>query len=378
MKINDNKLNSDLENREKSNVKYDNEFILNGENVYLQKNASLENKKKLITNDYKNYLNHKLNVIRQNSVNLEKDPIMIYFEKLFDKIEEMRYKPDEKGFDLQEDTSYHIEKITILIHLHGKEFEDYPDLKGKTAGQIDYIIDKEKKLLELYFDHEHPPCFPIARGVNLGDDKIKKINNIWKDYNQIINENYKDFKLNFKNDISGYTLVLNKMYSPILLGGILGLAIGLSGMREILFGKNHYISNLLEGIYIVSKAAVPFFYIQVGVQFLTMKKLDLNLTLSKTHIYFSLVYRYLIIPGLGLVWIYIMSNFYGGIVKESKVIRITMFFPFCLPCAPSISMLVNLVGYFREETAALLIVQNFSMLVGLTVLYLVYFIVIGS
>lgn len=356
--------------------KYETDLI---EHKYLKKNDSNEFKKNLITDDYKNFLNHKLGIIRKNTINLESNPVMIYFGKLFEKIEEFRFNPNETGFDIHEDKIYHIEKISILIHLHGKEFKDDPDLKEKKSEQIYQMKEKEEnKLLQIYFDHEHPPYFPIARGLNLTEENLEKIKSIWGDFDFILKENFKDFSLAIKKEPADFTLVLNKVYSPILLGSILGLVIGLSGMRDILFSSNHYIQNLVEGILVISKAAVPFLYISVGVQFLTMQKINLNITLSKKHIIISLIHRYLIIPAIGLLWVYIWTNYYGGVVKESKVFRISLFIPFCVPCSANISMLVNLIGYFKEETSVILLVQNLSMLIGLTILYLVYFIVIGS
>lgn len=359
--------------------KYEADLMIHDEHKNLKKDRSYELKKQLLTNDYKNFLNHKLKIIRKNTINIERNPIIIYYEKLFEKIEEFRFNPKEIGFDLHEDNIYHIEKMTILMHLHGKELKDDPELKEKKDHEIYEMKEiEEKKLLEIYFDHEHPPSFPIARGLNLNEDKIEQIKQIWEGYNHTLKQNFKDFELVIKKEPADFTLVLNKIYSPILLGSILGLVIGLSGMRDILFSSNHYIQNFQEGILVISKAAVPFLYISVGVQFLTMQKIDLNMTLSKKHIIISLIHRYIIMPGIGLIWVYIWANYYGGMVKDSKVFRIAIFIPFCVPSSANISMIVNLIGYFKEETSVILLVHNLSMLVGLTILYLIYFIVIGT
>lgn len=359
-------------------LKYENDIVIADDNKHLKRDESYDRQKKSITHDYKKFLDKKLTIIRKNTINLDKSPIMIYFGKIFEKIEEFRYKEGEVGFDIHEDNVYHIEKINILIHLHGKEFEDDPELKGKQKDQIYNIHKKEEeKLLEVYFDHDHPPSFPIARGLNINEELAEKIENIWKEYKTTLKNSFPDFEFSAKRDPTDLSLILNKVYSPILLGSILGLLIGISGMREVLFSTNHYISNLVEGILVISKAAVPFLYISVGVQFLTMPKMDLNMVLTKKHIILSLIQRYVILPGLGLLWVYLWKTYYGGLIETSRVFRISLFIPFCVPSSANISMLVNLIGYFREESSVLLFIQNLSMLVGLTILYMIYFIVIG-
>jgi len=75
-----------------------------------------------------------------------------------------------------------------------------------------------------------------------------------------------------KADIS---LVINKIHSPAVVGTILGLVVGISGMRDILFSSNHYISNLVEGIYIITKVLFHFYMLQLDFLFLLFMDLTL-------------------------------------------------------------------------------------------------------
>lgn len=360
-------------------LNYDSDIVVSDDNKHLKRNKKLERRKKQFAREYKNFLDYELKVIKKNTFNLDKSPIMIYYAKLFEKIEEFRYKEGEAGFDVNEDNLYHIEKINILIHLHGKEFKDDPELNGKNKQEIyNFCEQKEKSLLDVFFDHNYPPSFPIARGLNLTVEDVRHVNSIWEEYVNILKKAFPDFELNVEKEPTDILLIINKIYSPILLGSILGLVVGISGMREVLFSYNHYISNLVEGIAVISKAAVPFLLISVGVQFLAMRKIDLNVTLSKKHIIVSLIHRYVIVPAIGFLWVYLWMNFYGGVARESKVFRMCIFIPFCLPCSANICMIVNLIGYFQDETSVILLIQNIAMLVGLTILYMIYFVIFES
>ncbi len=64
-------------------------------------------------------------------------------------------------------------------------------------------------------------------------------------------------------------IILKYLYFPIIIGGVLGLIIGSSGMRNILLSSNHYISNLVDGIYLITKITIPVMYIPIGISFVS-------------------------------------------------------------------------------------------------------------
>jgi len=170
---------------------------------------------------------------------------------------------------------------------------------------------------------------------------------------------------------------LNKLYSPAIVGCILGLIIGISGMRDLLHSKNHYLQNFLEGFNIITKSTVAFVYISTGVSFATFTGFKWNLPINKKHLIVTFIVRYIILPFIGILWILAWKTFYGGIVEESKVFRISLFIPFCIPSSSNLIIILNLLKYFLGETNILLIWQNGLMVFQLLALYVVYFVQIG-
>lgn len=167
-----------------------------------------------------------------------------------------------------------------------------------------------------------------------------------------------------------FSLVLKKIHYPAVIGCILGLLIGISGMRDILFSSNHYITDVYSAITIVTKSTVPFLYIAVWISMTSISSIDLMHTpISKKYIIVSFIERFIILPGIGILWLWIWKTYYGGIILTSPVVRITLFFPFCLPCASTIAVVVNIVKCFAEETAMLLFFHNTSIVILLTWLF---------
>lgn len=244
------------------------------------------------------------------------------------------------------------------------------------SAEVEYLNLKKSVCKEL---KNAPFKFPIARGVLLNRSNDKQINTIWeKEYLEIYKKYFPSFDLKKYDQSVNYKLIMNLMYSPPVVGCYLGLIIGMSNMRIVLFSKNHYISNLEDGLELVSKVTVPFLYITIGISFIAIPKLSLKMTVRKFHIVLGIFHRFIVMPSIGLLWIFLWSKYFGSYVKDSKVIRISMFIPFCVPSGANIVMLVNVIKYFVNEAAAVLVAQNISMIITLTIWYLIYFMVIGS
>jgi predicted permease len=239
---------------------------------------------------------------------------------------------------------------------------------------IEFQLEKSEIMKNL---HDIPPKFPIARGIEVNRININEINAIWDDYILAIKKLNNEFELHTCLMKADLALIINKIHSPAVVGTILGLIIGISGMREVLFSSNHYITNLVEGILVLTRATVPFLYLSVGISFVTIRGFSLDLPVSKKHMLVGMIIRFIIVPGCGLLWTYLWTEFYGGIIKQSRVFRISLFIPFCVPSSANLVIITNLLKYFVAESNLLLVGQNITLLVTLTILYLIYFVVIG-
>ena len=239
----------------------------------------------------------------------------------------------------------------------------------------EFLLEKSEIMKNLY---DLPPKFPIVRCAEINRDNVGIVDEIWEDYLIAIKKLNPEFGLHSTRMNADIFLVINKIHSPAVVGTILGLFVGISGMRDVLFSTNHYISNLVEGILILTKTTVPLLYISVGISFVTINGINLGIPVTKKHILLSFLVRFLIVPGFGLLWTYIWTNYFGGMIKESKVFRIALFIPFCVPSSANMVVIVNLLKYFIEESNLILVAQNISLLITLTILYLIYFITVGS
>jgi len=163
--------------------------------------------------------------------------------------------------------------------------------------------------------HDIPPKFPIARGIEINRINIKEVDAIWDDYLIAIKNLNNEFELHSCVMNEDLSLIINKIHSPAVVGTILGLVIGISGMRDILFSSNHYITNLVDGILILTKATVRFLYVSVGVSFVTIRGFSLNLPVSSNHMWIGMVVRFIIVPAFGLLWTWNGQNFMVELFK---------------------------------------------------------------
>jgi predicted permease len=251
---------------------------------------------------------------------------------------------------------------------------------------IEININKDKVLLfeeeqKKIFEHtsESPPKFPIVKNIELNSEKIKLIDDEWDRFEKKIKQSKKDFIFEPKQTSIDINYIIVKVLSPPIVCSFLGMLIGLSGMRDILFSSNHYISNVESGLYVVVKATVPFLYIALGMSISDIKNINFhNTPISTKYVVISFVLRFVIIPCIGLLWVYLWTTYFGGIVAESKVFRISMFIPFCLPCASTATVVVAILGILKDETSLLLCLQNLTMVITLTIWYVIYFVTVGS
>ena len=294
------------------------------------------NDKYLGTNDI--ILEEKKNEEKEIDINnlTDKQLILNYYNSAFDIIES-----DPDNFNLQ------------LLN-------EYEEMKEEILSKIQHS----------------PPQFPIVRSAKIDNNLIDVITKEWKDFELKLSSDNKSFKKNKEESID-INILLGKCVSPPLLAVIIGFILSVSNVREIIFNINHFWGNILDGLGVIDKVFAPFLILLMGISIASTNGLSMNSPLTKLHLIMTFVLRFFIIPGIGLLFIYIWKEGYGGVVKESTVFRIIMFFPWCLPCAPNISVIVNLTQYFFEEYGYIILLQNAACIVTLTVLYLIYFILIG-
>ena len=225
--------------------------------------------------------------------------------------------------------------------------------------------------------HHTPPKFPIVRSAQIDYQTLDLLNKEWEQFEPKLKTGNQSFKGLPQGKIDNQILMA-KIYAPPTLGVVIGLILSLSNLRLIIFdNKNHYWSNIVDGLNVIDKTMVAFLFLLIGLSSASTNGLSMNVPLKKKHIIIVFIMRFIIIPGIGLLVIYFWKNIYKGIVKESLVFRIILFFPWCLPSAPNMAVIVNLTQYFFEEYGYLILLQNVASVVTLTILYLVYFILIG-
>ncbi len=223
-----------------------------------------------------------------------------------------------------------------------------------------------------------PPKFPTVKNVEITANMVKVVEEEWIKFESRVKKINPEFKLATNNYPLSISLILSKVHSPPIIGCFLGLLIGMSGLREVLFSSNHYVSNLVDGIEIITKASVPFLYVALGVSMLSIKTFNpINTPLSAKYIILTFLHRFIILPGIGLFYVYLWKTYYGGIVSASEVFRISLFIPFCLPCTATIVVIVNILKFFSDETGITLFSHNTTIVITLTTLYLIYYVVIG-
>jgi hypothetical protein len=255
-----------------------------------------------------------------------------------------------------------------------KVFE-YIENDLKERKKEEYEHEKMDILKDLYL---LPPKFPIVRCVQVNKINLAIVEEEWKKYEELIKKVLPNFKLTSPQTAFSMQIVLKFLFIPAIVGCIIGLFVGLSHMRDILFSTNHYITNLVDGIYILTRATVPIMYVPIGVGFVSTKGLTMQLPISKKYILISFIVRFVIIPGIGYIYVYLWYTYYGGAIATSKVLRITMFIPFCVPSTANLVVMTNIVRFFMEETAFILLIHNAFLIISLPTLYMIYFIIVGA
>ena len=152
----------------------------------------------------------------------------------------------------------------------------------------------------------------------------------------------------------------------------------ISKTRLIVFNSESlYWNNIIDGLNIIINNYTP---LMIGLMGSLCKNANTDTTYliaSKEHVIVILLIKFLFLPFLGFGYIYIWKEYYGGIVKESLAYRLSMFSNWCLPSPANMTLLINLVNFFGDEFGYLILITTLFCIIGLTILHLIYFILVG-
>ena len=230
--------------------------------------------------------------------------------------------------------------------------------------------------------NKDPIKYPIDYTLKISPSDEKYIEKKYDEWEKKIKENFPNFE-GEKSDVNVHKdLILKSLISPPTIGFSLGVLFGVSKLREIIWGGSIYFSNLMDGLDLFQKVLTPFLFLVIGVACMPKseeeKKNKKPILITKIHFIIIFILRFLIIPFLGILAVFLWKKLYKKECESSTVFRLILFFPWCLPSSTTFSVLVNMSGYFFEEYGYLIMLQNFSCIITLTLLNMIYFFIVGQ
>jgi len=217
----------------------------------------------------------------------------------------------------------------------------------------------------------------VVEGICVTDERLNKINNDFQELKGFCDIN--SLKLDFE-DVEftiNFLHILKKMISPPIIGCILGIILGVSNMTNVLYSTNFYITNIVNVVTISYKAYVPLLFLSSGIIMIYGKGVDLNSAFNKYNLYITIALRAVIMPLLGLAFIYLLKVNYGHVVLNDRLVRFAMYMPWILPASPNFTIIVNLLQYYKEELGYVLIWHNALIFIYMTLALWIYFLTIG-
>lgn len=234
---------------------------------------------------------------------------------------------------------------------------------------------EKQKILELIENSNSViPQFFIVDSVDVGRNELKIINEIWSEYSLYLNS--KNVCLNeFKDSSSFIKKMISHLINPPIIASIIGLFFGFSGLRRILFSKNHYIVNIFSSLKSFYKCYVPLISIVLSDNIISVRKPGFNSTMKKSQLFLSFFYWIIVSPLIGIAIVYIVKNISPD-VRESKVLMFCIFMPYGLIIDSVTSTLLFMVdNFYMKEYLYLFKSQIISFFFVQTLILVIYFII---
>ena len=256
--------------------------------------------------------------------------------------------------------------------------EENIDLNDK--NKINELIELKEKI-NINLNNE-PIKYPTNYTLKISPSDEKYIDKKYIEWEEKIKEQHTNFKGEKSNVHIHKMLILKSLISPPTIGFTIGILLGVSKIRDLIWDGNIYFANLMDGIDFFHKVLTPFLFLVIGVACMPKqekeKKEKKPILITKIHFIIIFVLRFLIIPFLGILAVFLWKKLYKKECESSTVFRLILFFPWCLPSSTTFSVLVNMSGYFFEEYGYLIMLQNFSCIITLTLLNMIYFFIVGQ
>ena len=237
---------------------------------------------------------------------------------------------------------------------------------------------KKKKEMILKGLNEFPQKLPYTRSVKVNKDVYKYLKDNWSqvENNLISNDNSYQYKPEVvKLELSFY---INKAIAPPIMSIIIGIIMVISKTRLILFNtESLYWTNITDGLTVLMNTYTPLLFCLLGSLCKNANTDSSFLIISKQHVIVILVIKFLFLPFIGMLYIYIWRECFGGIIKSSVAYRLIMFSNWCLPSPPNMTLIINILRFFSDEFGYLIFISTVACIIGLTLLHLIYFILVG-
>lgn len=223
-----------------------------------------------------------------------------------------------------------------------------------------------------------PQRLPVTPSITINSEIYSYIQTEWIQQEQKIKELNPDFNLNISYLSIKPNDIIKKLLSPPLVAIILGIILSQSKIRRIVYSSsNNYWSNIVDGALVITQAYTPLLFGLMGLSCVTANTNSSQLLATKTHVAVLLLIRFLIMPFIGMFNIYMWTEYYGGIVKSSIAYRLLMYTHWCLPSASNMTLIISMTQYFGNEYGYLILISNMFCIIGLSILNLIYFVLVG-
>lgn len=347
------------------------------------------------------YVNNKSTLVDNESFinNIDRKSLIDYYEALFDIIDKHLKNLIIDEINKNIDTSnimilnmisdvnnnnipiiINTEKIVNDSQLFLKIIENSYSFKGSlnTITRIYKEMLIEKKEIMTNLTLEAVPKFFAVDSLKIDSKGEKVINEYWekfltktKKHNIQLNLQIKELKISFY-------FVINQLMNPPVISCILGIFLGVSGLRDVIFSSNHYITNLYLTYRTASTTFVPLLCVNAGFALANSPKINLNFSITKKQTIISFIVWLILFPIIGYCVILLFDKIYGKLITTSKVFRFSIFIPYSLPVTTNLVILLNVVGnFYLNEYAYILGSETKSMFITQTLLLLIYFVIEG-